>query len=457
MRKSYSVLISVIMMTLLLFGGCGKEQEEVFVPDEPEVTEREETAENEETEEEVPTEVPEETSDAYTGSSEDSPNVGYVILGVGSNETEASATWYSKSANAGKMLVAKASEMNGGAFPQNALLAESVPESAGYEDYQKNRATVAGLEPDTQYCYMVGNDEGWSAVRTFHTTPEDEVKVIVTGDIEVGVGDENHVNVDNWARIAADTSSRFADYGMHLNMGDVTYVPDESHYPDTIDVPLFQNFRNAVVRGNHDYGSVYYNHFFQPNLSEFGQEDDEQNGNFWFREGDVLFMQLNYQVEGVDILLDHRYFVAGALEANPDCKWKVVIMHYSPFSSTEKYQDYSNENRDRLMEVFDEFGIDAVFAGHDHVYTRTPIIKAGQLMTGDVASVTNPDGTLYVNFSSSSGSQYHVPAPNPFGLRVLQTNTPHISTLNFTDTRMKLTVYEADTWNVIDEFEIIKE
>lgn len=168
-------------------------------------------------------------------------------------------------------------------------------------------------------------------------------------------------------------------------------------------------------------------------------------------------MELNYMVEELDISVDHRYFIKQALEANPDCKWKVVMMHYSPFSSVAKYQDYSNQNRQYWLEVFDEFGIDVVLNGHDHAYTRSYIVKNGQAQKTDAASVTNPDGTLYLTFSSASGSQYHDISPTEFAAKALQTYTPHISTINFTDNTFKLTVYDADSWEVLDTFEIIKE
>jgi len=133
------------------------------------------------------------------------------------------------------------------------------------------------------------------------------------------------------------------------------------------------------------------------------------------------------------------------------------MMHYSPFSSVEKYQNYGNENREDLMIAYEEVGIDLVLAGHDHLYTRTHIINNGQIYASDASSVTNPDGTLYLTFSSASGSQYHDPVANPWAAKVLQTKTPHVSSLKFTDNKMKLEVYDAESWEVIDTFEIIKE
>lgn len=81
-------------------------------------------------------------------------------------------TWYGLSGNAGKAVVAKASEMSGNTFPVTALLADSTIYSANYNGYNVNTATVTGLEPDTTYQYMVGNEEGWSAMHSFRTGQE---------------------------------------------------------------------------------------------------------------------------------------------------------------------------------------------------------------------------------------------------------------------------------------------
>lgn len=465
--KQGSVFICLLMVLALVLGGCKKDasaKEDVFVPDEQQEQQEQQmpegegdaadTAALEETPAQQPVNVPEPSGYAAP---EADQNVSFIVLGVGSDETQVNVSWYGKSQNPGKFIVAKAGEMSGTAFPVTALIGESSPYGANYEDYFVNQATVTGLEPDTVYQYMVGNEEGWSSVRSFHTAAEGKLDIIVTGDVQLGTGDYDEQNTADWKRIAADADARFSDYNMFLNMGDVTSIPEDGFYMSVLGTPLFTDYPTCVVLGNHDHGAVYQQHFSRPNQSEFGQRNDRQNGNFWYRYGDVLFMELNYMIEDIDISVEHRYFIKGVVEANQDCKWKVVMMHYSPFSSVAKYQDYSNQNRQYWLEVFDEFGIDVVLNGHDHAYTRSYIVKNGQPQKSDASSVTNPDGTLYVTFSSASGSQYHDISPTGFAAKALQTYTPHVSTINFTDTTFKLTVYEADSWNVLDEFEIIKE
>ena len=464
-HKRWSFFLCLLMVLSLTAVGCEKKcsDDEIFVPDqeqtegEGDAADTQDTANAEEPAAEPETQTPDSVPEAsgYTAPEADT-NVSYVVLGVGSDQSQVVLTRYGLSGNEGRAVVAKASEMSGNTFPVTALLADSTIYSANYNGYNVNTATVTGLEPDTTYQYMVGNEEGWSAMHSFHTAKSGETNILVTGDIQLGTGDDDAASIENWKRISRETKEKFPEYNLHLNMGDVTTMPFEDHYINVLTSPMFTDYPTAVVLGNHDYANLYQMHFSRPNQSDFGARNELQNGNFWFRYGDTLFMELNYMIETDDILIEHGYFIKQAIEANPDCKWKVVMMHYSPYSSVEKYQKYANENREYWLKVFDENDIDVVLNGHDHAYTRTYIIKNGQPQVTDATSVTNPDGTLYLTFGSASGSQYHDVSPLSVAAKCIQNNHPQMSTLNITDSSFKMTLYDADTWEVLDQFEIVK-
>ena len=475
LRIQRGFLFALLAVLVLGLAGCGKDKQpdDVFIADEPEdmgegaIGDESAEAPSGETgsaAETAPAEEPQETQppanvemSSVTAPDADT-DVYEIVLGVGSDETQAIVKWYGTNTEAGTVYVAKAAEMGGNTFPVTAQIVNSTVSPADYQSYMVNAATVTGLERDTEYCYMVGSANGWSSLRSFHTGKEGQADIIVTGDIQLGTGDNDGENVAAWNRIVADTVSRFPDYNMHLNMGDVTTMAFEDHYVNSINNRLFSDYVTGVVYGNHDAaGDLWNKHFSQPNQSDFAQRDGKANGNFWFKYNGVLFMELNYQIEDIDILVDHKYFIEQTIAANPDCKWRVVLMHYSPFSSVAKYQDYSDQNREYWLQVFEEYDIDVVLNGHDHAYTRSYMIQGGQPQKSDATSVTNPEGILYVTFGSASGSQYHDVNPTGYAAKTLQTYTPHVSTVNFTQNSFKLTVYDANSWEVLDSFEIIKE
>lgn len=69
-------------------------------------------------------------------------------------------------------------------------------------------------------------------------------------------------------------------------------------------------------------------------------------------------------------------WLEGALAASR-ARWKIVLMHHPLYSSGKKHG--SNDTLQKLLEpLFVRYGVAAVFAGHDHVYGRTPLVKGVQ-------------------------------------------------------------------------------
>ena len=133
-HKRWSFFLCLLMVLSLTAVGCEKKcsDDEIFVPDqeqtegEGDAADTQDTANAEEPAAEPETQTPDSVPEAsgYTAPEADT-NVSYVVLGVGSDQSQVVLTWYGLSGNAGKAVVAKASEMSGNTFPVTALLADS--------------------------------------------------------------------------------------------------------------------------------------------------------------------------------------------------------------------------------------------------------------------------------------------------------------------------------------------
>ena len=104
------------------------------------------------------------------------------------------------------------------------------------------------------------------------------------------------------------------------------------------------------------------------------------------------------------------------LEAAKDAKWKVVMLHISPYSTGDHTNKDANQNIvQKLTPIFSEKHVDLVLQAHDHTYNKTLPYKwdaAGYTETynnADVVNFTpetetvgekvydkNPQGTYYV-------------------------------------------------------------
>lgn len=60
-----------------------------------------------------------------------------------------------------------------------------------------------------------------------------------------------------------------------------------------------------------------------------------------------------------------------AVDRHPDALWRVAIFHVPPWSGGHRGErEWTVGQRERLLAVFQELGIDLVFNGHDHNYQR---------------------------------------------------------------------------------------
>lgn len=99
---------------------------------------------------------------------------------------------------------------------------------------------------------------------------------------------------------------------------------------------------------------------------------------------------------------DQLAFLTNAL-ATANSEWIVVALHHPPFSAG--YHGSTSVIQDTFVPIFEEYGVDVVFAGHDHDYQRSqPIAGITYVVTGAGAKL-RPTGTL--DFTAISSSVPH--------------------------------------------------
>ena len=109
-----------------------------------------------------------------------------------------------------------------------------------------------------------------------------------------------------------------------------------------------------------------------------------------------------------------------------------------------------------------EAGVDVVLQEHDHVYSRTAFVNGLCETLNDYpyssgSVVSNPEGTLYITCSTSSGCLYHEPDSEIRIVKQGQPYTPMALRFDVTDTELRLRAYLVDSWTVYDEYTIRKE
>ena len=371
-----------------------------------------------------------------------------VVMTVGADETMRNLTWFSDCNTDGDVLYAKADDMNGDSFPADHYVANALAKPAEVDGQYSYKATMRGLEENTEYiyCIVVGDtvSENFSfEVKTFGN----EFSFAYVTDVQFV--DEEFA--EDWADTMDKflTIEEFKDASILVSGGDQVQENNETLYDKFINDDL-RSFALAPSYGRlHDEGSLYDQHFNLPNLSS-AYGSDLVTADYYYTYNNVLFMHLNAVSADYD---GHIAFMENAVATNPDCTWKIVVMHYSFFTEGRHSTDSRVTNlRDAIAGKINELGVDLVLSGHDHVYVRSNMMLDGETVSSDVVTnntVTDPEGTLYIcGTKGSSRNFYDIDTP---------VSDPAIALRVDDDLKSAMTVSVADDSLVIRSYFINEE
>ena len=386
-----------------------------------------------------------------------------VVLNVGADETERNLSWYSIRSGAGAVQYAPAADMVDGEFPTNYKSASSTYKRAA-NDYScfANKATMSGLKENTEYVYRIVHTDYTSELYYFNTGSFGDFEFVFVGDPQFGT--------EQWRTEWSDTLGKIdASFNAELvvSAGDQINTPssEEQYSLFIVDELTSLAFAATVGPVHDDPSETFSDHFNLPNLSD-GYGVSTSGADYWYTWGDVLFMHLN-MADSSALQSEHKIFMEETIDKNPDATWKIVVLHTALFTtgmhSSPDYSYYESEigkYRATLAPQLTELGIDLVLSGHDHIYVRSHMMN-GVEVSDDVVtnnSVTDPEGTLHICASSSTGSKFYDSQIEDAYYAAYENDTRRKSAVHFkvTDDFISMKAYFLDDMTVFDNFTIYK-
>ena len=386
-------------------------------------------------------------------------------LTVGADETERGFAWYYIEGGTGSFAYAEADRVVDGKMPEDATILEAEGVLVNDDEEYSYQVNLTGLKPSTEYVYQVTHHGSSTDLISFKTGETDDFSFVLLGDVQV---DHTHKEeYDLWENSLQTivASEQLNDFSFFVSVGDqVDYGVDELDYRFFLEHDILYGTTLAPTLGNHDRDwHAYKMHFNLPNESDvYGL--NPAGSNYYFTYNGVLFMSLNTNCTAAD---EHRAFMEEAIAANPDAKWKVVLMHHGIFGASEHiYEDNVVSLKKNLVPVLDALGVDVVLNGHDHTYCRTyimdgttPITDPEKYDNPEMTEVTDPEGILYVTANSASGTQMYEPLDYediPYAAYAHQDMVPYAARVYMSDTEFTITTYRLDNLEVVDSFTINK-
>lgn len=244
----------------------------------------------------------------------------------------------------------------------------------GRED-RYHHVTFTGLKPATVYVYRVGDGTHWSEWFQFQTAaagPE-PFSFIYLGDAQ------NDIK-SRWSRAIRQAFRQQPDARFIIHAGDLINRSNtdaewgEWHYGAGF---IHSMVPALPVPGNHEYfrdaqekPTLDPHWAAQFTLPRNGPAGHQESVYYVDYQG-VRLIGLNSQQMGVEEgSFDTQVaWLEKLLQDNPQ-RWTVVFFHHPLYSTSKNRSDDNKEAKARLKALFDQYGVDLVFQGHDHTYAR---------------------------------------------------------------------------------------
>lgn len=398
-----------------------------------------------------------------------------VVLTIGADESTRNVTWYTNVDTAQSLQYAPGTDTS--AFPASGIT--TVPATGGLtssNEYNR-RAALQGLAENTTYLYRVGSEAGgWSDVKSFSTASfSGDYGFLFFGDPQIGASGNAERDGQGWADTLDIAEQTYPDSELLFSAGDqVNTASSETEYGYYLAPEQLSSIPTVPVNGNHDVGSkAYAQHYTVPNLDETAgsaTSGTSSGGDYWFMYKDVLYVVLNTNSNDDQSHIDFMEKVVA--EHGADAKWQVLAFHHSIYSVASHVYDSQIERlRNALPTAISDLGFDLVLQGHDHSYTRTYLIKDGELADATEvpgqAEVSAGEGeVLYVTANSASGSKYYdVKAPDAwYGSVINQEKVRNYSHVEVTDDSITVTTLRSQANgtaspvnSVVDEVTLVRD
>ncbi|MEA1978265.1 MAG: metallophosphoesterase family protein [Chloroflexota bacterium] len=230
--------------------------------------------------------------------------------------------------------------------------------------------TLANLKPYTTYHYRVEDDgiplSADAAFRTAAGPDQTNFTFAAFGDTRTQHQIHQEV-VDSIVAIEPD---------FVLHTGDLVYMGNMFSYWETffeIEKELMARAPIFPALGNHEINHQhYFDLFYLPGNERW----------YTFDYGNARFFSL--QVDGiVDFGPESEQYdwLERELEATTQ-PWLFVYFHIPPYTSSREEPDIEQDVRQALTPLFEQYGVDVVFAGHHHNYERNEVNGVTYIVTG---------------------------------------------------------------------------
>jgi hypothetical protein len=215
----------------------------------------------------------------------------------------------------------------------------------------------------------------WSAQKTYTTSP-----TLSTNTFTFAAVGDSRTNVGVWNTVSTLTNNRNPAFVVFN--GDIVDTGSSASQWDA----WFDNGKNLIgnklilhAQGNHDVASASY----YQNIFDLPKNNTPQTELYYSVEyGETIFICLNSETPS-DVT--QYNWLKATLAANASKKWKIISFH-RPFYTVGPHAGEMDAYWNTWFKAFDDYGVDLILTGHDHLYERFKPINRNVSTSSPVAN-----------------------------------------------------------------------
>lgn len=271
-------------------------------------------------------------------------------------------------------------------------------------------AVLRGLKPASRYAYRIGDGNKWIKEGVFLTEDaRNGFKFLLFGDSQ-------STDYRVWQTTFERAVQRNPDARFFVNAGDLvdngqtnrewkSWHQAVGRYAARLPVmPVVGNHETYTPERAFSLPRFFTAQFFVPQNGPEGMKGQVYS----FDYGNAHFVVLDSQIGEErsflpDSLALQQAWLAADLAATKQ-RWKVVFLHRPPYHNRAG-ESSPDAHAAGFVPIFDRYGVDAVFSGHDHVNARTARMTAG---------AADPRGTVYATVGRSGTKVYQAMERKPW-------------------------------------------
>ena len=270
-------------------------------------------------------------------------------------------------------------------YGSSSTLGKSVnAKSRKYSSSYLHQAMITGLPAGASVHYRCGEQGAWSPTRTFSTAPGK-----ASASYRFAIHGDSRSDDYNRGKVRALMQTRKPSFSLHtgdfVSSGNVQSQWDK--FFSTME-PLYAVSPMMGAIGNHEnHAGIYYDQMGFPAYTP--QVPGLKNEMFYsFDYGSTHFISLTSEhnptaTDQLAVWLKKDLIKAAK---DPKIRFVVAYAHRPPYSSGP--HGNSTANQKAWGHLFESFGVDVTFWGHDHTYERTkPLFQGEAVKNGGVTYI----------------------------------------------------------------------